>query len=181
MRGYLARFFQTSPLGDVWRSWRDCCLGRTAILHGDHRNSGGLGGCSHCFYDRVCGSQTHSVKVVSAKWNRSATSSSRGPSSRPRVKPCGVNVLNATKASTTGTRFPADFSWNICNAPKSDQGLQAHHGWETAKHIGIPTIKSAPATSADSSTCPLAFLNRRENKDAFDIYLRANLSAGQDR
>lgn len=53
-----------------------------------------------------------------------------------------MNLLNGTVASTTATRFPADFSWNMCNAAKSDQGSEAHHGWETAKQIGIPTVKT---------------------------------------
>jgi hypothetical protein len=51
-----------------------------------------------------------------------------------------MNVLNGTEASTTATQFPADFSWNMCNAAQSDQGSEAYHGWETARHIGIPTV-----------------------------------------
>ncbi len=53
-----------------------------------------------------------------------------------------MNVLNGTVASTTATQFPADFSWNMCNAANSAQGSEAHHGWETAKQIGIPTVKT---------------------------------------
>lgn len=60
-----------------------------------------------------------------------------------------MNVLNGTEASTTATQFPADFSWNMCNAAKSDQGSEAHHGWETAKHIGIPTVKSYGRVEGD--------------------------------
>jgi hypothetical protein len=51
-----------------------------------------------------------------------------------------MNVRNGTEASTTATQFPADFSWNMCNAADSKQGSEAHHGWETAKQIGIPTV-----------------------------------------
>lgn len=53
-----------------------------------------------------------------------------------------MNLLNGTLADSDATRFPADFSWNMCNAAKSNQGSEAHHGWETAKHIGIPTVKT---------------------------------------
>jgi hypothetical protein len=53
-----------------------------------------------------------------------------------------MNLLNGTAANSTATQFPADFSWNMCNAAKSDQGSEAHHGWETAKQIGIPTVKT---------------------------------------
>ena len=60
-----------------------------------------------------------------------------------------MNVLNGTVASTTATQFPADFSWNMCNAAKSDQGSEAHHGWEVAKHIGIPTVKSYGRVEGD--------------------------------
>ena len=52
-----------------------------------------------------------------------------------------INVLNGTEATSDATRFPADFSWNMCNGAKN-KGSEAYHGWETAKHIGIPTIKS---------------------------------------
>lgn len=52
-----------------------------------------------------------------------------------------MNLLNGTHAITDATRFPADFSWNMCNGAKN-QGSEAYHGWEVAKHIGIPTIKS---------------------------------------
>ena len=60
-----------------------------------------------------------------------------------------MNVLNGTEASTTATQFPADFSWNMCNAANSAQGSEAHHGWETAKHIGIPTVKSYGRVEGD--------------------------------
>ncbi len=60
-----------------------------------------------------------------------------------------MNVLNGTQASTTATQFPADFSWNMCNAAKSDQGSEAHHGWEVAKHIGIPTVKTYGRVEGD--------------------------------
>jgi hypothetical protein len=53
-----------------------------------------------------------------------------------------MNVLNGTQATTEATRFPADFSWNMCNAADSAQGSEAHHGWEVAKQIGIPTVRS---------------------------------------
>jgi len=52
-----------------------------------------------------------------------------------------TNLLNGTHADTAATRFPADFSWNMCNGAKN-QGSEAYHGWEVAKHIGIPTVKS---------------------------------------
>jgi hypothetical protein len=60
-----------------------------------------------------------------------------------------MNVLNGTEADTTATQFPADFSWNMCNAAKDDQGSEAHHGWETAKQIGIPTVKSHGRVEGD--------------------------------
>jgi hypothetical protein len=60
-----------------------------------------------------------------------------------------MNVLNGTVASTTATQFPADFSWNMCNAANSEQGSEAHHGWEVAKHIGIPTVKSYGRVEGD--------------------------------
>ncbi len=53
-----------------------------------------------------------------------------------------MNVLNGTVASTTATQFPADFSWNMCNSANSEEGSEAYHGWEVARHIGIPTVKS---------------------------------------
>jgi hypothetical protein len=52
-----------------------------------------------------------------------------------------MNLLNGTQASTESTRFPADFSWNMVNGAKN-QGSEAYHGWEVAKHIGIPTVQS---------------------------------------
>lgn len=52
-----------------------------------------------------------------------------------------MNLLNGTEATTEATQFPADFSWNMINGAK-DQGSEAYHGWETAKQIGIPTVKS---------------------------------------
>ncbi len=59
------------------------------------------------------------------------------------------NLLNGTVANSTATQFPADFSWNMCNAAKSDQGSEAHHGWETAKQIGIPTVKTYGRVEGD--------------------------------
>lgn len=52
-----------------------------------------------------------------------------------------MNLLNGTLATFKATRFPADFSWNMVNGAKN-QGSEAYHGWEVAKHIGIPTVKS---------------------------------------
>ena len=52
-----------------------------------------------------------------------------------------MNLLNGTKADTDATRFPADFSWNMINEAQN-QGSEAYHGWEVAKHLGIPTVKS---------------------------------------
>jgi hypothetical protein len=60
-----------------------------------------------------------------------------------------MNVLNGTEARTTATQFPADFSWNMCNAADSSQGSEAHHGWEVAKQIGIPTVKSYGRVEGD--------------------------------
>jgi len=60
-----------------------------------------------------------------------------------------MNVLNGTEASTTATQFPADFSWNMCNGADSAQGSEAHHGWEVAKQIGIPTVKSYGRVEGD--------------------------------
>jgi hypothetical protein len=37
----------------------------------------------------------------------------------------------------------------MCNAANSAQGSEAYHGWETAKHIGIPTVKSYGRVEAD--------------------------------
>jgi hypothetical protein len=53
-----------------------------------------------------------------------------------------MNVLNGTHADTDATRFPADFSWNKINRAEPKNGSEAYHGWEVAKHIGIPTVKS---------------------------------------
>ncbi|MFN4942531.1 MAG: hypothetical protein ACK5G9_01920 [Akkermansiaceae bacterium] len=53
-----------------------------------------------------------------------------------------MNLLNGTHADTDATRFPADFSWNMVNRASNKNGSEAYHGWETAKHIGIPTVKT---------------------------------------
>lgn len=53
-----------------------------------------------------------------------------------------MNLLNDTHADTDATRFPADFTWNMINRANPTNGSEAYHGWETAKHIGIPTVKS---------------------------------------
>ncbi len=52
-----------------------------------------------------------------------------------------MNVRNGTHADTTATQFPATFSWNMINKAKN-QGSEAYHGWEVAKILGVPTIKS---------------------------------------
>ncbi|MBK1831922.1 hypothetical protein JIN77_14395 [Verrucomicrobiaceae bacterium R5-34] len=52
-----------------------------------------------------------------------------------------MNVLNGTAADTDATRFPAHFSWNMINNAEN-KGSEAYHGWEVAKHIGVPTAKS---------------------------------------
>ena len=62
-----------------------------------------------------------------------------------------MNVLNGTVANTPATQFPADFSWNMCNAANSDQGSEAYHGWEVATHIGIPTVKSYGRVEGDKN------------------------------
>jgi hypothetical protein len=53
-----------------------------------------------------------------------------------------MNLLNGTHANSEATRFPADFSWNMINGADRKNGSEAYHGWETAKHIGIPTVKT---------------------------------------
>lgn len=53
-----------------------------------------------------------------------------------------MNLLNGTHANTDATRFPADFSWNMVNRAEKKNGSEAYHGWETAKHIGIPTVQT---------------------------------------
>ena len=52
-----------------------------------------------------------------------------------------MNVLNGTVADTDATCFPAHFSWNMMNHAEN-KGSEAYHGWEVAKHIGVPTAKS---------------------------------------
>lgn len=52
-----------------------------------------------------------------------------------------MNVLNGTKADTNERRFPATFSWNMINRAENN-GSEAYHGWEVAKRLGIPTIKT---------------------------------------
>ena len=52
-----------------------------------------------------------------------------------------MNLHNGTHATTAATQFPADFSWNMCNGAQN-RGSEAYHGWEVAKHIGIPTVES---------------------------------------
>jgi len=53
-----------------------------------------------------------------------------------------MNVHNGTHADSDATRFPADFSWNHINSADRKNGSEAYHGWETAKHIGIPTVQT---------------------------------------
>ncbi len=53
-----------------------------------------------------------------------------------------MNVLNGTHADSDATRFPADFTWNMVNSTDNRNGSEAYNGWETAKLIGIPTVKS---------------------------------------
>ena len=53
-----------------------------------------------------------------------------------------MNVLNGTHADSDARRFPADFSWNKINCADPRKGSEAYHGWEVAKHIGIPTVQS---------------------------------------
>lgn len=53
-----------------------------------------------------------------------------------------MNVMSGTHANTDANRFPADFSWNMVNGADKKNGSEAYHGWETAKHIGIPTVKT---------------------------------------
>ena len=52
-----------------------------------------------------------------------------------------MNVLNGTHADVDERRFPATFSWNMMNRAQN-KGSEAYHGWEVAKRLGIPTIKS---------------------------------------
>jgi len=53
-----------------------------------------------------------------------------------------MNVHNGTNANSDATRFPADFSWNKINSADKKNGSEAYHGWEVAKHIGIPTVET---------------------------------------
>jgi hypothetical protein len=53
-----------------------------------------------------------------------------------------MNLHNGTHADSLVTRFPADFSWNMMNRANKRDGSEAYHGWEVAKHIGIPTVES---------------------------------------
>ena len=53
-----------------------------------------------------------------------------------------MNVHGGTHADTEARRFPADFSWNMMNRADKKNGSEAYHGWEVAKHIGIPTVQS---------------------------------------
>lgn len=52
-----------------------------------------------------------------------------------------MNVLNGTAADSDATRFPATFSWNMMNRAQKS-GSEAYHGWEVAKRLGLPTIKT---------------------------------------
>ncbi|MEO0475596.1 MAG: hypothetical protein AAF085_06450 [Planctomycetota bacterium] len=52
-----------------------------------------------------------------------------------------MNVLNGTKADADERRFPATFSWNMMNRAENN-GSEAYHGWEVAKRLGIPTVKT---------------------------------------
>ena len=52
-----------------------------------------------------------------------------------------MNVLEGTQADTDATRFPATFSWNMMNGAEKT-GSEAYHGWEVAKRVGLPTIKT---------------------------------------
>ena len=53
-----------------------------------------------------------------------------------------MNLHNGTHADSDATRFPADFSWNNINSADKKNGSEAYHGWEVAKHIGIPTVRT---------------------------------------
>ena len=53
-----------------------------------------------------------------------------------------MNALHGTAAASEAHRFPADFTWNMVNGADNANGSEAYHGWETAKHIGIPTVKT---------------------------------------
>jgi len=52
-----------------------------------------------------------------------------------------MNVLDGTVADSSATRFPATFSWNMMNRAEKT-GSEAYHGWEVAKRVGLPTIKT---------------------------------------
>lgn len=52
-----------------------------------------------------------------------------------------MNVLNGKKADADERRFPATFSWNMMNRA-TNNGSEAYHGWEVAKRVGLPTIKT---------------------------------------
>lgn len=52
-----------------------------------------------------------------------------------------MNVLDGTAADSDARRFPATFSWNMMNRA-GKTGSEAYHGWEVAKRVGLPTIKT---------------------------------------
>ena len=53
-----------------------------------------------------------------------------------------MNVLSGTVADADERRFPATFSWNMMNRANKKAGSEAYHGWEVAKRVGLPTIKT---------------------------------------
>lgn len=52
-----------------------------------------------------------------------------------------MNVADGKVADSDATRFPAHFSWNMMNRAKN-VGSEAYHGWEVAKHVGLPNAKT---------------------------------------
>ncbi|MEM1354296.1 MAG: hypothetical protein AAGH88_05365 [Planctomycetota bacterium] len=52
-----------------------------------------------------------------------------------------MNVAQGTTADSEARRFPATFSWNMMNHARN-RGSEAYHGWEVAKHLGLPTVQT---------------------------------------
>lgn len=60
-----------------------------------------------------------------------------------------MNVAAGTVADTDATRFPAHFTWNMINRAEN-VGSEAYHGWEVAKHVGIPTAQAYGGIKRDA-------------------------------
>ncbi len=60
-----------------------------------------------------------------------------------------MNVAFGTTADSDATRFPAYFSWNMMNQA-GNNGSEAYHGWEVARHIGVPTMQTYGSNRPDT-------------------------------